>query len=78
MSKKRSIRVEQPGNVAYLYLNRPEKHNAMRISFFDEMASQFKEFDKDPSVYVVVIKGEGKNFTVGLVLHDAAGLLAGN
>lgn len=78
MSEERSIRVEQTGNVAYLYLNRPEKHNAMRISFFDEMAAQFKEFDKDPSVYVVVIKGEGKNFTVGLDLHDAAGLLAGN
>lgn len=77
MSEEKSLRVEQKGRIAYLYLNRPEKHNAMKIAFFDEMAAQFKAFDRDPSVNVVVIKGEGKNFTVGLDLFDAAPNLLG-
>ncbi len=73
-----SIRVEQIGNIAYLYLNRPEKHNAMKISFFSEMATQFKVFDRDPSVHAIVIKGEGKSFTVGLDLFDAGPNLLGS
>ncbi|MBT3227417.1 MAG: crotonase/enoyl-CoA hydratase family protein [Deltaproteobacteria bacterium] len=78
MGEKKSIRVEQKGHIAYLILDRPEKHNAMLSSFFDEMAEQFKRFDKDPSVYVVVIKAEGKNFTAGLDLKEAAELLIGD
>ncbi len=77
MDNEKSLRVEQKGNIAYLYLDRPEKHNAMRISFFKEMEEQFKAFDRDPSVHVVVIKGEGKNFTVGLDLFDAGPNLLG-
>ncbi len=78
MVKSESIRVEQKGHIAYLILNRPEKHNAMLSSFFDEMGELFKRFDKDPSVYVVVIKAEGKNFTAGLDLNEAAELLIGD
>jgi Delta3,5-Delta2,4-dienoyl-CoA isomerase len=73
-----SIRVEQKGNIAYLHLNRPEKHNAMKVSFFGEMAAQFKVFDRDPSVHAIVIKGEGKSFTVGLDLFDAGPNLLGS
>lgn len=77
MAEYETIRVEQKGHVAYLFLNRPEKHNAMKLAFFDEMATQFKIFDRDPSIHVIVIKGEGKSFTVGLDLFDAGPNLLG-
>lgn len=71
------IIVEQVGHIAYLTMNRPEKRNAMDLSFFSEMGNQFKEFDRDPSVYVVVVKGAGKSFTVGLDLIAAGALIEG-
>ncbi|MFH2131455.1 MAG: crotonase/enoyl-CoA hydratase family protein [bacterium] len=77
MSENQTIRVEQKGHIATLFLNRPEKHNAMRILFFEEMARQFRLFDRDPSVHAVVIRGEGKSFTVGLDLPEAAEALLG-
>ena len=73
MSEQKPFKVEKEGHIAWLTLNRPEKRNAMSRAFFNDLIVHFDDFDKDPEVRVVVIKAEGKSFTVGLDLVEFAG-----
>ncbi|VEN73098.1 Enoyl-CoA hydratase [Candidatus Desulfarcum epimagneticum] len=70
------FKLEKQGHVAWLIMNRPEKINAMTESFFRGLGENFKALDEDPEVRVVVIKGEGKHFTSGLDLFEAASLVS--
>ncbi len=72
MSENRLLKVEEKGHIAWLTLNRPEKRNIMSLAFFKELSEHFKRFDEDPNIRVVVIKAEGKCFTGGLDLYEAA------
>ena len=75
MSDDKPIRVEKDEHIAWVILDRPEKRNAMGYDFFIQMIEVFIELDEDPDVWVAVIKGEGKSFTVGLDLMALAGLV---
>lgn len=77
MDKKKVMNVEMEGHVAWLTLCRPERHNAMGMAFFGELTDHFQRFDEDPQVRVVVIRAEGKCFSVGLDLMEAGGMLGG-
>ena len=77
MSEKSAFRVEMDGHVAWLILCRPERRNAMGMSFFEELTEHFRQFDRDERVRVVVIRAEGPSFTAGLDLLEASGLFAG-
>ena len=59
--------------IAWLTLNRPEKRNTMTSDLFLKLREIFPQLDADPAVRVVVIKAEGKSFTGGLDLLQAAG-----
>eukprot|EP01113_Clastostelium_recurvatum_P043740 TRINITY_DN7285_c0_g1_i2.p1 TRINITY_DN7285_c0_g1~~TRINITY_DN7285_c0_g1_i2.p1 ORF type:complete len:246 (+),score=50.14 TRINITY_DN7285_c0_g1_i2:156-893(+) len=50
----------------------------MTPSFFDEIFKIFDDLDVDSDVKVVIIWAEGKVFTAGLDLKEAAGLLSGS
>lgn len=69
------IRLEINGAVASLILCRPDRQNAMGMAFFRTLRNDLRQLDDDPAVRVVVIRGEGKNFTVGLDLVEASGLM---
>jgi enoyl-CoA hydratase len=71
------FKVDQKDHIAWLTLNRPEKHNTMGFSFFEELTKHFAQFDSNPNVRVVVIKAEGKSFTAGTDLQEAASLVIG-
>lgn len=75
MSRSIFFKVEQQDHTAWLILNRPDKRNTMDFDFFKEMIDRFKQFDEDPSVRVVIIRGEGKSFTAGLDLMALGPLL---
>jgi enoyl-CoA hydratase len=47
----------------------------MGLSFFSEIENLFDEIDRDPNVRVVIIKAEGKSFSAGTDLEEAARLL---
>lgn len=51
---------------AVLYLNRPEKLNAMNWPFWRDLPFVVDDLEKDPEVRVVVIAGRGKSFSVGI------------
>lgn len=69
--------IEKHGQIATLWLNRPEKRNAMGPAFWNELPRAMGELDGDPDVRAVVIAGRGKDFTVGLDLKAMGGALFG-
>ncbi|MBI9074422.1 MAG: crotonase/enoyl-CoA hydratase family protein [Desulfatibacillum sp.] len=71
------LKVEKEGHIAWLVLNNPQKRNIMGHAFFYGLIKIFKELDEDPDVRVVVIRAEGKSFTAGLDLMEAASSLSG-
>ena len=52
--------------VCIVKINRPSKLNAMNVDVAKEIISTFKELDKDDSVRVIILTGEGdKEFSAG-------------
>ncbi len=74
MKSNQPFQITKEDHITWLTLNRPEKRNAMNPAFFSRLLEIFPEFDEDPSVRVVIIKGEGKSFTAGLDLTESAEL----
>lgn len=75
MSDESPIRVEREGHISLVTLARPEKRNAMTQAFFTRIGEAFREIDEDPESRVALIRAEGKSFTAGLDLGEAATLL---
>ena len=71
------LKVEKEGHIAWLVLNNPQKRNIMGHAFFYGLVKIFKELDEDPEVRVIVVRAEGKSFTAGLDLAEAASSLSG-
>lgn len=72
------LKLEKKGHVAWLTINRPEKHNAMNGEVFQGLIDNFRELDNDADVRVVVISGEGEKFTSGIDLNYLAGVGKGS
>jgi enoyl-CoA hydratase len=73
-----TIRIDRDGHVAEVVLNTPERLNAMSMRFFDEIRHAFHALDLDPEVRAIVVWAEGRVFTAGLDLKEAAaGVLGG-
>lgn len=65
--------VEHTGHVATVWMDRPEKHNAMGKPFWADLPGVMTELDADDNVRVIVIAGRGPSFTVGLDLVEFGG-----
>ncbi len=68
----RVITYEKKDTVAEVFLNRPEKSNAMSPELWPELSDVFKKIDADHEVRAVVVGGVGKNFCAGLDLAASA------
>jgi len=73
MEKYEYYLVEKKPPVAWVYLNRPEKKNAMNPPAWRESIPIFDDLDKDPDIRVVIISGKGSCFTTGIDLMDMMG-----
>lgn len=65
------------GGVVSLVMNNPDKSNAMSASFWADLPRIARALDAMPEVRVVVISGNGKNFSGGMdlsVFNDLAAL----
>lgn len=60
--------VEREEHVAWVYLNRPEKRNALEPDFWAACVDTFRALDRDRGVRAIVIAGKGKSFCAGLDL----------
>jgi enoyl-CoA hydratase len=68
------FRVERDGPIARLVMNRPDKANGMTGDFWADLPRLLTALDRDETVRVAIIKGEGRHFTGGMDLAAFAGL----
>ena len=62
--------VEKKPPLAWVYLNRPEKKNAMGPAAWSEPKAIFAELDHDPDIRAVIVAGKGSSFCAGIDLTD--------
>ncbi len=62
--------VEKKPPVAWVYLNRPYKKNAMNPPAWRESIPIFEELDKDPDIRAVIVAGKGDCFCTGIDLME--------
>jgi enoyl-CoA hydratase len=70
------LAIERDGAVATLYLDRPDKLNALSRSLWYELPQAVAALDRDHEVRVIVLAGRGKAFCAGIDLVDHAPALA--
>jgi methylglutaconyl-CoA hydratase len=63
------IKFETKDEIGILTLNRPEKRNALHPELVKQMKSKLKEVEKDKSIRILIITGEGKAFCAGADLE---------
>ena len=56
-------------NIAHLSFNRPEKANSLNNAAWKELGEAFEALDKNEEVRVIILKGNGKNFSGGMDLE---------
>ena len=76
MGEPTTISVEVTDGVAQLRLDRPKAANAMNQAMWFELRDTIRECDADPTVRVVVISGNGRNFCAGIDLEMLGSLHA--
>ena len=59
-------KVEKKGAIAWVFLNRPEKKNAMGPDAWKEIIPIFADIDSDDDIRVAIIAGEGKDLSTGI------------
>ena len=64
-SKFEKVIVKQRDGISWLYMNRPEKKNAMNPQLHYEMDEALELLEADPETKLVVIGGMGGNFSAG-------------
>lgn len=66
------LSIEKNGNVGTLWLDRPDKRNAMSRELWGGLPHALAELCSDSEIRAVVLAGRGKSFCVGLDLTDTA------
>jgi enoyl-CoA hydratase len=72
-----NLNIERDGAVALLWLDRPEKLNALHRPLWSAIPAAVEQLDADPTVRAIVLAGRGKAFCAGIDLLDHAPALAG-
>ncbi len=70
LTERKYVKVVRENGIAWTYLNRPEKKNAMSPPLHVEMAATLDELEADPETKVVVIAGVGGIFSAGQDLKE--------
>ena len=66
--KMETITIEVEGGIAWMYLDRPEKLNAMNPAMFEELGVAADYLRDDDAVKIAVITGRGRAFCAGIDL----------
>ncbi len=68
LSDYKTLQIEVDGAVATVFLNRPDRANAMNMQMWAELEQCFRQIDQADEVRAVVLTGRGKHFCSGLDL----------
>ncbi|MFA9391902.1 MAG: enoyl-CoA hydratase-related protein [Prolixibacteraceae bacterium] len=69
MTSYTNIEIEIANYTAILWLNRPDRHNALNPDLMQEVIRFFEKVEDDSNVRFVVIRGLGKSFCAGADLN---------
>ena len=72
------IAIEKQGHIATVWLDRPDKLNAMNLPMWDDIPRAMDLLGTDPNTRVVIIAGKGRAFTAGIDLQALAMVGAGS
>lgn len=64
-----SLEIEHTGQVATIWMNRPEVFNAFNEALIADLSDACAALDADPAVRVVVLAGRGRHFSAGADLN---------
>ena len=64
-----TLEIELRQAVAYVWMNRPDVHNAFNAQLIHDLTAAFQQLDADEQVRVVVLAGRGKSFSAGADLN---------
>jgi enoyl-CoA hydratase len=67
------LTIERTGAVATLWLDRPDKRNALSRGLWQAFPDALEELAADEAVRAIVLAGRGKSFCVGIDLADLGG-----
>jgi enoyl-CoA hydratase/carnithine racemase len=70
------VDVERAGSVARIFLNRPEKANALNSAALEELRRAFRELAPDRSLRAVILAGRGRTFCGGADRQELSALTA--
>lgn len=68
-------KLKKKGHLVWVFLNRPEKKNAMGPDAWKEIIPIFTGIDADEEIRVVIIAGEGNDFSSGIDLTGMASMV---
>ena len=71
------LTIERDGHVGTLWLDNPDRRNALGPAFWDDLPLMMAELTDDDDVRVVVVAARGPCFTVGLDLKSMGSSVAG-
>lgn len=75
MSDDARVATERRNGVGWIRLTRPEKRNALDRRTADELFEALSVLEGDPTVRVIVLRGEGKDFCAGADLEALAQMI---
>lgn len=64
-----TIQIEQKNGIAWVWMNRPDHHNAFDATLVAELDAAFLNLNRDEHVRAVVLAGRGKSFSAGADLN---------
>ena len=70
------LTIERDGHVATLWLDNPDRRNAMGPAFWDDLPKMMAQLTDDDQVRVVVVAARGPCFSVGLDLKSMGSSVA--
>ncbi|MDZ5460728.1 enoyl-CoA hydratase/isomerase family protein [Azohydromonas lata] len=65
----KTLKIERRGAAAWVWMNRPEVHNAFDETLIAELTEAFTVLDAQENVRAIVLAGEGKSFSAGADLN---------
>src|SRR5580765_3480605 len=68
------VELQREGGVARIFLNRPQKVNALDTPLLERLAAALEEAGADETVRVIVLGGRGKAFCGGADVNELASL----
>lgn len=74
MKTYENIEFEERESIGTIWLNRPEKHNAMNAEMIAEIIDCFETVNNMEEVRVVILRGCGKSFCAGADLNYMKGI----